>query len=458
MGLFLEILATIGWLLLAIMILVFVHELGHFLFAKLFKMRVEKFSIGFPPKVIGKKFGETEYVIGLTPLGGYVKISGMVDESMDTDELTKEPQPWEFRSKPVWQRIIVITAGVVFNMILAAVVFINLNAFYAVPIPVTEGLVKIQEGSIAYDMGLRTGDRVTSVNGDATNANNRVIKLEELLKADRFIVQFERDGATHTVHGPDDIMTRLNRSGGIFGVSFDAAIIGEIVEGGGAKMAGLRVGDLIERIDGKPVSFYSTMSGLVQESEGESMVVRFRRPDSLSGIIPPEAVAINDPSGTGVLYETSLTPTKGGGRYLLGVRNYVATKKHSPIEAIGAGLSDTWTNTALILTSLGRLFTGRENFRENIGGPIMIAKVTKEAAELGAFFFWKIVAMLSITLAIINILPIPALDGGHLVFLAYEGIVRREPSLKLRMVLQQIGMVLLFAFMAFAIFNDILKL
>jgi len=128
------------------------------------------------------------------------------------------------------------------------------------------------------------------------------------------------------------------------------------------------------------------------------------------------------------------------------------------LEAVGAGLSDTWTNTALIATSLKRLFTGQENFRENIGGPIMIARVTKEAADQGAFFFWSIVAMLSITLAIINILPIPALDGGHLVFLIYEGIARREPSLKLRMILQQVGMVLLFAFMAFVIFNDILKL
>ncbi|MCH8122439.1 MAG: RIP metalloprotease RseP [Bacteroidetes bacterium] len=458
MGLFFEILTTIGWLLLAIMILVFVHELGHFLLAKFFKMRVEKFSIGFPPKIIGKKFGETEYVIGLTPLGGYVKISGMVDESMDTDKLTSQPQPWEFRSKPVWQRIIVITAGVVFNMILAAVVFISLNAFYGFPIPVAEGLVKIQEGSIAYDMGLRTGDRIISVNGDATHANFRVTQLEELLKADQFIVQFERDEATQTVHGLDDIMTRLNRSGGRFGVSFDAAIIGEIVEGGGAEKVGLRVGDLIERIDGKPVSFYSTMSELVQESEGESMVIRFRRPDSLSGIIPPGAVAINDPSGAGVLYETSLTPTMDGGRYLLGVRNYLTTLKHSPIEAVGAGLSETWTKTSVMITSLGRLFTGKENFRENIGGPIMIAKLTKEAAQHGAYYFWQIVAILSITLAIINILPIPALDGGHLVFLLYEGIVRREVSLKLRMVLQQIGMVLLFAFMAFVIFNDILNL
>lgn len=458
MGLFIEILTTIGWLLLAIMILVFVHELGHFLLAKLFKMRVEKFSIGFPPKIIGKKFGETEYVIGLTPLGGYVKISGMVDESMDTEELTSEPQPWEFRSKPVWQRIVVITAGVVFNMILAAVIFISLNAFYGYPVQVAEGLVKIRDESIAYDMGLRTGDRVIAVNGERADANSRLTRLQEILKADQFVVEFERDGQTLTANGPSDIMTRLNKSSGIFGVEFDPAIIGEIIDDGGAEAAGLLVGDLIELIDGKQVSFYSTMRELVQESEGEPMFVTFRRPDSLSAIIPPGAVAQSDAAVHGILYETRVTPTLDGERFLLGIRNYLRIRKSSPIEAIGVGLSETWTNTSVILTSFGRLISGKENFRENIGGPIMIAKVTKDAASRGGYYFWTIVAMLSITLAIINILPIPALDGGHLMFLLYEGVVRREPSLKLRMVLQQIGMVLLFAFMAFAIVNDILKL
>jgi regulator of sigma E protease len=178
----------------------------------------------------------------------------------------------------------------------------------------------------------------------------------------------------------------------------------------------------------------------------------------LSAIIPPGAVALSDAAGHGKLYETRVTPTLDGERFLLGVRNYLRIRKNSPIEAIGVGMSETWTNTSVILTSFGRLVSGKENFRENIGGPIMIAKVTKDAASRGGYYFWTIVAMLSITLAIINILPIPALDGGHLMFLLYEGVVRREPSLKLRMVLQQIGMVLLFAFMAFAIVNDILKL
>jgi regulator of sigma E protease len=421
-------------------------------------MRVEKFSIGFPPKVVGKKFGETEYVLGLTPLGGYVKISGMVDESMDTEELNSEPQPWEFRAKPVWQRSVVITAGVVFNMILAAVVFIALNAFYGFTVPLAEGPIVVAEESIAYEMGLRTGDVVRSVNGETQAANDRLTKLDAILKAEDFVVEVDRSGETFSFNGPEDIMTRLNRSSGLFGITFNAPVIGAVATGRGAEEVGILPGDKIVSLAGQPVAFFSDMASILVETGGDNVVVRFRRPDSLASSVPANARVVQGATGSGILYEANLQPSLDGDRYVIGVSSYVKLQRNSPVQAIGAGLSETWTNTSVIVTSLGRLFTGRENFRENIGGPIMIAKVTKAAADRGAYFFWNIVAMLSITLAIINILPIPALDGGHLVFLIYEGIVRREPSLKLRMVLQQIGMVLLFAFMAFVIFNDILKL
>lgn len=170
----------------------------------------------------------------------------------------------------------------------------------------------------------------------------------------------------------------------------------------------------------------------------------------------------------GVVFEAAVTPDEENGRYLLGVYEPtpailqhefgIVRRDYNPVQATITGFTDTWINTKAIVVSLTRVFTGQDNFQENVGGPVMIAKVTKEAADAGAAFFWNIVAMLSITLAIINILPIPVLDGGHLAFLLYEGIARREPSLRLRMIMQQVGMLLLFAFMAFVIVNDILKL
>ncbi len=209
----LEILSTIGWVLLAITILVFVHEMGHFLTAKMFNMRVDKFSVGFPPKILGTTIGETEYVLGATPLGGYVKIAGMVDESMDTDNLHKEPEPWEFRAKPVWQRIIVITAGVIFNIILAAIIFISLKYTYGDNYIPAENVkqVYVQDGSIAHDIGLRTGDRIVAVGGKELE---RYSDFEEFtLLSDPLTITVERDGEQLTYEGPDDIMTRMGKAG-----------------------------------------------------------------------------------------------------------------------------------------------------------------------------------------------------------------------------------------------------
>lgn len=453
-----NILSYVGWVVLAIMILVFVHELGHFLFAKLFKMRVDKFSVGFPPKIIGKTVGETEYVIGLTPLGGYVKIAGMVDESMDTEALKSEPKEWEFRAKPVWQRMIVITAGVAFNMVLAAFVFITLKAFYGDYYLPPVGSISVEEGTIAFDMGLRTGDNILSINGRSFDGIGPLTGLGEMLLADRFVLSVEREGTVFSFTGPEEIMTRLNESGGKFGVKYDPALIGTLAEGSAALDAGLLPGDQIEAMDGERVVFWSEMTRHITESEGEPVAVIWRRPDSLAGIIPPAGIRIPDSTGDGILYETNISPRLVDGTYMFGISQIRRFRTYDFTDAISAGFSETWMNTRLIFVSLKRVFTGQENFRANVGGPIAIAKVTKEAADAGAQFFWRIVAMLSITLAIINILPIPALDGGHLVFLIYEGISRREPSLKLRMAMQQVGMVILLAFMAFVIFNDILKL
>ena len=441
--------------LLAITLLVFVHEMGHFLFAKLFGMRVDRFSVGFPPGILKKKVGETEYVLGATPIGGYVKIVGMVDESMDTQGLNEAPKPWEFRAKPVWQRMIVISAGVVFNVLLAFVIFTGLRFSYGESTIPAENIasVFVADSSIAYEMGLRTGDRLLEVNGKPLERYEDFESIESLA-ADPFTVTALRGRDTLVAHGPEDIFTQINRRRSRLGVYIAPALLGAIMQGSPADSVGLRPGDRIVAMDGEDIHFWADMTQRIQAAEGRPATIRWRRPDSL---------------GTGSsVFEARVAPVLQDEGYRLGVYGPSAEmlaqefgavqRRFGVFEAVGAGMGDTWLNTRVIVVSLGRMFTGREDIRENLGGPILIAQVISQASEVGAGFFWEIVALLSITLAIINILPIPALDGGHLVFLIYEGIVRREPSVRFRMVTQQVGMVVLLAFMVFLVFNDILRL
>ena len=469
----LEILSYVGWVLLAITILVFVHEMGHFLTAKLFKMRVDKFSVGFPPKIFGAKFGETEYVIGATPLGGYVKIAGMVDESMDTDFVDSTPEPWEFRSKPVWQRIIVITAGVIFNVILAAIIFIGLKYTYGesyVPAENVEGLY-ISDGSLAYNMGLRTGDRIVAVGDEEIERFDDIEALA--LLADPLTITVLRDGEQMTFDGPHDIMTQLGRAGEErLGIGVQPSLISSTVGGSAAELVGMQPYDQISSINGTEVQFWQQMTDLIQGSEGQPFELEWQRSvarvDSTAELAA--SVSVVERNASYWTYRAEVQPRldEASNRYMLGVApptpamvaEAIGYKERevSFAEAVSLGLDETWVSSITIVTSLKRIFTGRENLRDNLGGPVAVAKVTKEAADAGPLFFWRIVAMLSITLAIMNILPIPALDGGHLVFLIYEGLTRREPSLKVRMWLQQVGMVLLLVFMTFLVFNDILRL
>lgn len=466
----LETLSYVFWVILAITILVFVHEMGHFLFAKLFKMKVDRFSVGFPPKIFSKQIGETEYVIGATPLGGYVKIAGMIDESMDTEFVHRDPEPWEFRAKPVWQRIIVITAGVAFNILLAFVIFAGLKMAYGetyIPAENVDG-VYVQEGSIAHNIGLRTGDRIVAVSGREIVEFDDIQSVESLI-SDPLTITVERDGERLDLLGPADIFTQLNRSDGRFGISYMPAIVGRISSGSPAEEIGLQPGDRILSIAGEPVRYWEEMTGVIQRHGGEPVTIRWARPDTLitdsDGELPAPVV---ERRADGVVFETQVTTIEEDDRYILGVGNPtfpmlaqefgIQQRHYSAGQALVSGVREGWINTKAIAISLGRVFTGQENFKENVGGPIMIAQVTKEAADMGAPFFWRIVAILSITLAIINILPIPVLDGGHLVFLLYEAVTRREPSFRFRMITQQVGMILLLAFMTFLIFNDILRL
>jgi regulator of sigma E protease len=469
MDLIVNFLPYVGYIMLAITILVFVHEMGHFLTAKFFGMRVERFSVGFPPKLVSKQIGETEYVLGATPLGGYVKILGMVDESMDTGGLSAPAEPWEFRAKPVWQRIVVITAGVIFNMILAWIIFAALKGTYGeeyIPAANIPGIY-VYEESLAAELGLQTGDRIVAVGGEPLE---RFVDLNErMVTVDPLTITVERDGREVVLEGPRDIMTRMSRTQGALGINIIPPLVGGVAQDSPADSAGLRPGDRIVRVGERDVAFWSELSEAVQASAGAPLAVEFVRPDSLADLVPSDAPirAVSQAPGE-TRYAATLRPMRSDSLWVLGVaasdeasvRSFYGQRaqRYGPIEAVGAGWNETMQQTGNIVGNLGRIFSGRDDLRENLGGPVMVAKVARDAARAGWRYFWQIVGLLSITLAVLNILPIPALDGGHLVFLIYEAITRREPSLKVRMVLQQIGMVVLLLFMVFLFANDFIRL
>jgi regulator of sigma E protease len=480
MELLASILTSTLWVLLAFTILVLVHELGHFLTAKYFGMRVERFSIGFPPTILGRNYGRTEYALGALPLGGYVKISGMIDESLDTEHVDDEPEPWEFRAKPVWQRIIVISAGVVFNTILAVLIFGGVRWAETETYVPAENVeqVYVRDGSVAHQVGLRTGDQILAVNGESFERFDQM-EPSALISGDTLTVTVMRDGTRKTLVGPSNIISRLSEAsnnGRGFGLGFQPPLIGAVKKGSPADSIGLQVGDRVRSIGQDTVRFWMEMSTLLQEIEGKPVTIRWSRPDSLAspgaGTSPATVVQKTDAryvfkAEVAAEYNSELD------RYLLGVRGAsasgttrqvlhekfgVRTKTYGPAEALKAGVASTWQYARTIVVTLKRIATGRDSLTKSLGGPVMIAKVTSSAAAAGLGDYWKLIGALSITLAIMNILPVPALDGGQLLFLLYEGVTRRRPSVRVRLVAQQIGMILLLGFMAFLIFNDILRL
>lgn len=426
----------------ALMILVFIHELGHFLAAKMFGMRVERFSVGFPPRIWGIQRGDTDYCIGATPLGGYVKISGMIDESMDTEHLAAEPQPWEYRSKPIWQRMVVIIAGVIFNMILAF--FIYTGMFWSLgklnlPIEKVAGIY-VPEGSLLENVGFETDDKIVGVNGNYVDAFAELVSISELTSSN-LSYQLVRDGMVIDLFIPSTFLDSLKEQPFLHEINIYPPIISSISMGSPAEDAGLQVGDRFVEVNGDPIDYWLELTQIIRNSEGIIEFVVEREGQRLNmNILPNEnrTIGIAAPSLTQV--GATLTQLKF-------------------TESILEGWDKVAEQTMGIIGGFSKMFSGDISVRQNLGGPIAIASLTKQATDQAGWIgFWEITALLSITLAIMNILPIPALDGGHLVFLIYEGIARREPTEKVKIAAQNIGFLLLVSLMVFVIFNDILRL
>ncbi len=434
---------TLGIFALALLILVFFHELGHFLAAKFFGMRVERFSVGFPPRIWGFKKGDTDYCIGATPLGGYVKISGMIDESMDDDYLDEEPKPWEYRSKPVWQRMIVITAGVIFNMLLAVLIFAGIALTHGeerIPIESVGGIY-VPDSSLAQQAGFHTGDRIVGINGKDVTYFKELYSVGEILSED-LSYNVIRGGQPVTVVIGDSVLNEMNRQPLFFPEMALPSQVARVLNGSPADSAGMKAGDRVVAVNGDTVAYWIELVNQIQKSGGKPLdVTLLREGETLSYSITPDE---NNKLGIGAMNPQEFFDVKQV-NYGLG-------------GSLAFGVQRTGETFMGILQGFEKMFSGSISVRENLGGPVAIANITKQQTEAGgAVGFWNITALLSVTLAIMNILPIPVLDGGHLLFLVYEGITRREPSPQVRMTLQKIGFLLIIALFIFVTFNDIIR-
>jgi len=434
-----EILIKILQLLLSLSILVIVHEFGHFIAARIFKTRVEKFYLFFNPWFSLFKFKgkETEYGIGWLPLGGYVKISGMIDESMDKEQMQQPPQPWEFRSKPAWQRLIIMLGGVTMNVLLAFVIYIGMLFIYGEKYLATTEANKydIVADSLAQEFGLRNGDKIISVDGQEVEEFHK-IPLTIILEEAR-TVQVLRDGKLIDVNLPDGAIGKLIKSKSPNFLSVRMPFVVEsFAEVSSAREAGVLPGDSILGVNGNLLIYFPDIRKDIQSKRRQDIVLNVKR-----GL---DTLAL------------SLTITDEG---LIGVQNtgFKLNEKHYSIgEAIPAGVVKTVDGIGGYLKQLKLLFSPEVKAYESVGGFITIGNIFP--SEWHWESFWRLTAFLSIMLAVLNLLPIPALDGGHVMFLGYEIITRRKPSDKFLEYAQIAGMVILFSLLIFANGNDVVKL
>jgi len=438
-----EILIKIAQLLLSLSILVIIHEFGHYLPARLFKTRIEKFYLFFNPWFSLFRFrrGETEYGVGWLPLGGYVKISGMIDESIDREQMKKEPQPYEFRSKPTWQRLIILLGGVTMNVFLAIFIYIILLASYGEKyIPNNSLKYGIACDSIAFDFGLKNGDKILKVDDEEVDDFFDITAKIILDNASTIIVN--RDDSVITINIPDGAIVNLIRSQSIGFISPRIPfIIGGFVENSPAKEAGIKVSDRIIGINAQEYLYFNEFRSAIQKHKSQIVdIMVLRNNDTL--IVP---VNVNEEGFIGVI------PVQGMDYFF-----DIKTREYNIVQAMPAGVVKTYTTTVNYFKQIKLIFSPKTKAYESLGGFITIGKIFP--AQWNWVAFWSLTAFISIILAVLNILPIPALDGGHIMFVLYEIITRRKPSDKFIEYAQITGMVILFSLVLYANGLDVLRL
>jgi regulator of sigma E protease len=439
----------IAQVIAALSILVLIHELGHFLAAKLFKIKVDKFYLFFDflfpmPSVLNFalfkfKKGDTEYGLGWFPMGGYVQINGMVDENMGNQDLTKPAEPWEFRSKPAWQRMIVMLGGIIFNVILGIIIFSGIKYYYGEKLLLNSSVKKgIAPSELAQEMGFRMGDKIESVNG------NKIIHLEDALNAqiimsENPIYTVNRNDSMVDLKLPNDFLKRLTKKskGGFFTPRMEL-FVEKISVGSAAEKAGLMANDKIIGVDTNNINCFDEFQPLLVAYAGkETPITIIRNEDTLKLI-----------SKIGTDGKLGFMPTDKNWKF--------DTISYTFFASIPAGINQAYETIAGQIAGWGKIFKGDIPVNKAVQGPIGIAKYFGPTWDW--LNFWMLTALISMGLAFMNFLPIPALDGGHVVLLIIEMVTKKPISIKIQERVQTVGTIILLGLMLLIFGNDIFSL
>ena len=428
-------------LMLGLSILVGVHEAGHLLAAKAFGMRVEKFSIGFPPKIWGFQYGETEYSFGAIPLGGFVKISGMIDESLDVATMSAEPQPWEFRAKPAWQRLIVMMGGIIVNVITGIIIFIFMTYSQGESYLTKTELNK--HGIYAYplgeEIGFMTGDKILQLNGKDFETFTDLVAHEVLLDKNAYYT-VQRGEEIIEISIPDrflDMLADKKKYDGKFIGPLHTFKVGRVLMGSSASKGDLMAEDVFVSVNDQEVKYFSLFRKVLADHANDSITAKIKRGDQ----VVTKRFLVSEEGTLG--FESVLTTEYGHADYSFA---------ESVPKGTAMAFDILWAN----VQGFGKIISGELSAQKSISGPIGIAQMF--GGTWNWVKFWTNTGLLSMVLAFMNFLPIPALDGGHVVFLTYEMVSGQKPSDKFLENAQKVGMVLLLAIMVFAFGNDIVKI
>ena len=446
------------YFILTIGILVFIHELGHYLAARACKMRTDVFAIGFGKRLFGwnqingftvgslpedlDMQGHTDYRIALLPLGGYVKISGMVDESFDNSFANTEPKPYEFRAKPTYQKLFVISAGVLMNLLLAIVIFSGINYFQGNQIIKTTTVGMVEESSLAYEAGFRTGDKVTSIN-DEQITDWRAILTSLFINESGTTktVSVQRDSTIASFTIPEKVLGDAAQLQYFLPIGDVKTIIGSVIEDSPANDAGIMAGDIFISINNYEIMSRLDVKRIIStNANNELPIVLLRGSDTV---------------------QTAVTPGLSGEIGISFGEKYVGPieyEQYSFFAAIVSGVEDIVQYVAVTFVYMGKVIFGELEVAQAFGGPVKIAQFATQAADEGMIPYLRFLAVLSLSLAILNILPFPVVDGGHFVIILLEGIFRREIPIKIKIAIQNFGFILLLMLMAFIIYSDIINL